>query len=249
MKIKSIKVTNLQNKEHFQFMFEVNDVIKMHTPESVDIKELHTVFEQQLLLESEAFKVIPKNALTKQVTEADIRRDLAFSGLRTQIKSLQTHFNSEVKESAYRLWVLINGYGNLTFKSYDKKTAGIYNLLQDLTSNKYKGDVEKTGLISWIPELDDANQAFEALIQKRDEDQSEKSAVIKMRDARLQINEAYNQIVNRINAGIEYNGPSKYEAFVLDLNTRIDRYNLNLAQRHGRIAAKKKKDDHTPTLP
>jgi len=48
------------------------------------------------------------------------------------------------------------------------------------------------------------------------------------------VDKAYTTIVDRINALIIVNGARGYTAFVNELNERVDKYNLIIAQREGR---------------
>lgn len=55
-----------------------------------------------------------------------------------------------------------------------------------------------------------------------------------MKDVRIELDTAYETITKRINALVIVNGPEAYEAFINELNQRIEKYNDIMAQRQGR---------------
>ena len=70
------------------------------------------------------------------------------------------------------------------------------------------------------------------LVKSRNQEDDLKPA-INMKTARVETDNTYNAIVNRINAFITIDGDAKYAAFVTKLNNRIDQYNTAIAQRKG----------------
>ena len=233
MKIKSIDLTRLHNAEHFQFCYEMNELIVKYTPTAIDAQTLYPAFEQAVTDEDQSFKIVQKSALSKEIELADKKRDTTFAGLRAQVKAQVKHFDADAAAAAYRLQVLFDAYGDIARKSLDQETADITNLVQDL-NGKHKADVETIGFTSWVEQLDTENQSFDALMKQRFDEYAEKTAITRLRTARGATDDAYRAIVTRVNAGIVFNGEEKYRSFVLDLNVRIDRYNNVMAQRKGK---------------
>jgi hypothetical protein len=239
-----IKSSNLQNAEHFGFMNEVDELVQVHTPEALDVEKEYPEFKKSFTTEDDSFKIVRKSAVTKDVSGADVKRDVVFSGFRTQVKGLRNHFDDSVSSAAYRVTVLIDTYGNLSRETLDKETADIINLLQEL-KGKYSADIQLLGLTGWVNELEIRNQEFVALMTQRFTEESEKSAFTALRIARIDVDAKYRAMTGRINAGIIFNGPEKYAAFVNDINVRIARYNNTIAQRKGRAKANKAGKDET----
>lgn len=192
----------------------------------------YPAFENALNDEDASFKIVSKSVLTQEIEDADKKRDVTFSGIRDQIKALQKHFDAEIAVAASRLQILFGAYGNLSRKSFDQETADIYNLLQDL-NGKHKTDVETIGFARWIEQLDAENKAFDTLMKLRFDENAEKSALTRLRVARVATDDAYKAIVERVNAGIVFIGEDKYKNFVTDINIRVDRFNHTIAQRKG----------------
>lgn len=237
----------MQNAEHFEFMTQTNELIPAETPVDLDVEVEYPVFKAALADEDRSFRIIAKSPLTQGIGQGDSERDGYLTGFGAQVKAALTHYDPEVADAAYRLKVLTDGYGRLASESYDRETAGIYNLVQDLRSAKYLPDVQKAGLETWVDKLEASNQAFDQMMKQRYSEQSEKDSITRLRAARLTTDEAYAAIRNKINAGIVFNGPAKYQAFVLELNTRIDRFNTAIAQRRGRAAAAKSQESAPET--
>lgn len=55
-----------------------------------------------------------------------------------------------------------------------------------------------------------------------------------MKEVRVEVDEAYRDIVKRINALIIVDGAGPYEAFTNEQNTRIEKYTNIIKQREGK---------------
>ncbi len=232
MKIKSIHGNNLRNDEHFQFHTEVQELIKAFDAEKLSILKQFQAYQSCYVREDEAYKKILKSALTRDIEAADQRRDLVFSGMAGTNRAALKHFNPDVAAAAYRLEILFDTYGNLAEKPLNEETSAIYNLLQELQAESRVKDVEMVKLKEWMTQLELENKTVEALIMKRDDENSVKTHLI-MKECRLELNRAYTSIVELVNALIVVEGASKYAAFVDRLNTCIDRYSQLIARRKG----------------
>ncbi len=242
--IKNIRLSALQNAEHFELMSEVINCIKAFDPTKLDIATECPVFEKAFEDEDKSFKIVSKSALTRSIEEEDRNRDALVNGMFDHIKSLSTHYDKKTVDAAYRIAVLCDSYGNLARESYDRETAGINNLLQDLAGEKYAEDVNIINLKEWTARVEKANRSFEAVMNQRYSEQSKKDELTRLRVARLATDDAYRAIRNKINAGIVFNGEEKYKAFVMEVNARIDRFNDTLATRKGRADAKKNEEEN-----
>ena len=137
--------------------------------------------------------------------------------------------------------ITYNAFGNIRTKSYVAQKTDVINLLQEL-NGKHKTDIDLLGLQGWVLRIEDANNAFMAVFDARQDEQAQKDALASLCKCRTETDEAYRAIVDRVNAAIVFNGAEKYRDLVIDLNVSIDYYNNIMAQRRGRAAAKKKTD-------
>jgi hypothetical protein len=154
------------------------------------------------------------------------------------VKSATNHFNPAVRQAASRIRLVLDHYGNVAIKAYAEETAAINSLITDLTVDN-AADVATLGIADWITELQANNNAFDSLMKTRYTEAAGKTQ-LRMKQVRVKVDEAYGVIAKRINALIIVNGARAYSGFVTELNLRIDKYNLVVAQRKGR---KDKGDD------
>ena len=119
-------------------------------------------------------------------------------------------------------------------KSYDKETADISSLMTDLHS-VHAADVSLLGLDGWVSELESANNSFIQLMQSRYSEDSMKTQ-LHMKEVRTEINQSYLGIVEKINALIIVNGEEASSAYVNELNSRIQRYQVQISRHRGKAA-------------
>ena len=232
MEIKKIDFSRLRNEEHFQFQTEFNDLVIRFTPATLGIEAAYAVYLPLYGNEAEALDVISKSSFTIKITGADHSRDVTFRGLCGTIDGATHHFRTKVRSAAERLQIVIDHFGNINTKPYDEQTAAIKALVNDMET-EYAVDVDTVGIGDWITELKANNTAFETLMDERYTQESGKTQ-LKMKEVRIEIDEAYSTITKRIDALGIVNGTETYAPFVKELNKRIEKFNNTLAIRKGR---------------
>lgn len=231
MDIKYLSLPRLQNEEHFEFHTEFKDLVIRFAPGQLNIaQEFNSLYLPLYSQEDEAFKLIRKSSLTARLAASDEVRDRAINGITRLVEAYTYHFIPEWAEAAQRLKVILDAYGHVARKSYDKETADITNLLQDFDS--HVADSELLNLRDWIEELNIANNAFAELLAERYTESADKTE-LRMKNVRKEIDSVYSLIVQIINARITIEGEEMYAPFVRELNLRIDHYNTLIAQRRG----------------
>lgn len=237
MELKTLKLKNLRNEEHYKFNLDFENLVTQFTPETLGIQTLYPAYQTASIAEKAALNVVQGSALTDELFDVDSSRDSLFSGLSGTIKSAINHFDHEKKAAANRLKLLLDTYGNLTIKPYDQETAAIIKLVDELEGS-YAADVAKLEITGWINELKSQNQIFDNLKNTRYAEHAAKPQQ-SLKQARLATDKAYRAIVKRLNALIEVNGEEAYADFVMEVNQRIENYNNVLAHRQGRNAKSK----------
>jgi len=237
MKTTKINLSHLQNEEHYQFHAEFNASVSQYGAQTlnieVDFASYASIYHQEEL----ALQVIRKSATTEQLANADAERDDIFRGFVDAVKSALNHFNVDKRTAAARITVMLDQYGNVARKSYDQETAAISKMVQEF-KGAYAADITTLQLNDWITELESKNTAFEALMKTRYSEEASKTE-LRMKEVRIEIDTVYRTIADRLDALMLINGASSYEAFVRELNARVDRYNDIIAQRKGRNAKDK----------
>ncbi|WP_234222482.1 DUF6261 family protein [Porphyromonas gingivalis] len=57
----------------------------------------------------------------------------------------------------------MRAYKRLDKKSYRNETELMYKLAEELRSDKYKADVTKLAISTWVDKMDEANKAFDRI--------------------------------------------------------------------------------------
>ena len=140
------------------------------------------------------------------------------------------HFNPAVAQAAYNIDLINEKFSKITRLSDEKQTAAEESYITALKAAA--ADLTTLGLTDWLTEIEATQIAFVELVKSRNQEDDLKPA-INMKTARVETDNTYNAIVNRINAFITIDGDAKYAAFVTKLNNRIVQYNTAIAQRKG----------------
>jgi len=222
MKIQGLRTHNLRNDAHFWFHTEFLKLINESGADTLKVKPLLDSYQPLYEREDQALKKIVKSEFTAKIHEADKARDEIWSGMAETNATALKHFDPQVKEAAGRLQIVFDTYGNVANKPLNEETSAIYNILQEL-QGKYAADMEKVGITQWASELKNRNTAFDALVQGRYEEAAGKTDIV-LKNARVELDEAFRAIVERVNALMVVEGVSAYEQFAKRLNVVIDKY-------------------------
>lgn len=244
MSIHNLSLRPLHNEEHFKFHTDVDGLITEATPEVLKIPLLYPPYKALLSNELEAMDKISKSSTTEKIDAADIARDNVIQGIIKMDNAMLHHFDPAINEAAARVKIVLDNFAGITHYSYDKESAAIIKLLE-LLKGSLAADVAAIGITSWVTELEAKNKEFDALFTSRYDEQAAKTA-LQMKDVRIEIDDAYNKIIERINALIVIEGEAAYVDFVTKLNLRIDHYASLLALRKGRNKAAAKAATTTP---
>lgn len=235
MQIETLILSKLRNEEHFDFGSELVGLMEVYSPMTLTIEALWPSFVSAHAREDAAMEVIRKSAFTPTMEGFDKDRDGIFRGMRDLVTANCNHFNAAKKDQALRLKIVFDQYGNISVLPYGQETGAIENLCQELETN-CAAELATFGLTEWLTELKSVNLDFKDIRASRYTESANKNDD-NMKEVRLQADAAYKAIVERINAGIVFNGPAAYEAFVNELNARIENYKQVIAQRQGMSAA------------
>jgi hypothetical protein len=245
MQIEGIKLSRLHNGEHFQFHTTFRDLVKAAGPAQLRVEPLWAQWLAVYARLDEALKKIRKSERTARIDELDRARDEVFRGLSDTVRGALHHFKPAAREAAGRLAIVLDTYGNVAKMTLDDETAMIYNLLKDMTDARHAADVEELGLAGWIGELDRLNVALSKLMIERYDEGTERTPLV-LRRVRGEMDDAYRAVARRIDALQEVSGSeagAPWAAFIAELNEVIVRADNLLAQRAGRAAAARKKEE------
>jgi hypothetical protein len=228
MEISKLYFRRLRNAAHYQFYTDFSTLVEKYTPQALSIEELYALYKPAYADEGIAFVAITKSAFTEDLEKSDKGRDQVYRGMVDDVNSKKNHFKVEVRDAATRIAVIMDSYGNLAPKPYDEESALLTSLISDLRT-KTATEMGVLSLKEWIDELEVRNNAFIALQGSRNSEEADRTE-LRMKEARVVVDEAYKKIVKRISALIELNGDTAYTGFVKELNARIARSMDSIAQ-------------------
>lgn len=224
VEINSIYLQRLQNNEHFQFMTDVNTLIITHNAELLGIQAVYPKFQQTLENEDLHMRIENGSLKTLTLKDEDQVRDATYSAARGRTAAtLLSPFETE-RESARALMRCFDLYGSIRQMSYNAESAALTNLVNDLKSEQNAGYLLSVGIGPWVDELETQNNSFIALMDARNKEYAGRETG-DVRGARLLIDQAYVDLVDRINAMILLDIASEQvEPFVKELNQKIQYY-------------------------
>jgi len=232
LKIADCPLSRFQNDEHYNFQTDANGLIQYFTAAALSIETEYAVYSPLLENEGDALNFVRKSSYSDLISASDKVRDNTIYGLDDAINSGLRHFDKTIRAASNRLKILRDASGNIARKAYNKETADIIKLLADLKGT-YAADVTTVNIGDWVTELESNNNDFVSLQNTRYDEAGEKTS-LRMKEVRIEVDAAYNVIVDKINALIIVNGEAPYVDFVNKLNLRIEAYINNLAIYKGR---------------
>jgi hypothetical protein len=236
MKIRNSKNYKFTNALHLQFVLEVLRIILEFDQIMVKIINLFNVFKVCVDQENSFYKIVRKSHFSKMKAESDKARDAVIIAIKHLLKASIRHSDKEIREAAQRLQIVFNTYDKpvlLINLQYDAETAAINNLLQELNT-KYVSDMQKTGIMTWVEELQIKNNEFDNLVQSYHKEASGISD-LHLIDLRKETDKAYQEMITFINALALVDKEISYDQLVTELNTLIKHYADTVAKHLGRI--------------
>ena len=192
-----------------------------------------TAFTQAETAFDEAYAQTRKWAQTEEIEGLDTQRDQALSAFNAALKSMQSSPNAAKQQAAKLLMNIREKYTLNPSDEYMKETTAIQQMVQEMEDDVQADQaLTTTGLIDWLQDLKQKNQAFLQKINERTAEQAGQQKGI-VREKRLLAEAAYKNVVRLINAAAIMEMPEG-----LDWNSPIDRLNAEV-EHYRQILARK----------
>jgi len=231
MFVKNVHLRILQNEEHFAYHSYVEGLIEEAPPAILKVEPQFAAYKLLLPTERTALDQVQKSSFTKLLDEADTARDKPLMGYFKVVKGQLHHFNQAVSDAAYRIDIINESFTGIVRLPYEKETVAVVKWLDAQKASM--SDITTLGHPDWLTEIEAKNNAFADLKKSRFAEKDEKTN-LQMKLVRIDVDDAYKAIIDRINAYITLDGDAQFATFVTKLNNRIDSFNNTLAQRQGR---------------
>jgi len=235
MEIKNIDLRTMRNAEQFQFHTEfLNTTERFGLIQSKLTSGFWNEYKSLYNLVDEALKKIFKSDFTHLMNEVDKKRDKLFAGIYLIIKGHLNTWDQGNLESARKLKIIFDTYGNLSKKPRDEQSSSIYNLIQDLRTPENHGHVASLNLVTWVNTLDGRNKEYIRLKDERYSEESRRTDV-NLFEARIAADEKYYEAVKLVNAfaltdNDEANVPV-YKEYISLMNAIVDNYKIKLIEK------------------
>ncbi|MDR0694898.1 MAG: DUF6261 family protein [Prevotellaceae bacterium] len=224
---------NLRNEAHVEFHTSFNSKVEQFTPEALGIAARYAIYKPLFDEEVQALDQIRKSARTYEIIKAERERDRLFRGLRNIGKSSLLHFDDAKRDAARKIKIILDYYGNITYKSYDEKSAALEDLHRELLKPENFVPVTILGLDEWLAQLAQANDCFKALMVARYEETARRPN-LQMAAIRKEVDKNFRAILNLLEALVQVQGPGTNKEFLAALNAIMKRYKDIIAQASGR---------------
>lgn len=238
----------LRNNEHFQFMSDVEVLIKKHDSAMLGIDSEYIDFSNQLKFEGVAMQAELGSNISKVIGQADRQRVRIWKAIYGRVKSTRlSPFESEA-ESAEIIMRVIKSFGKIHGLSYNECSSIISNLIAILTEPANAIHLQKLGVEAWVDELRKENERFQNLFNDRNAEYASREQG-NVRFVRRPVDQLYTCIVERINATIVL-GVAKPAvlSFAGELNETIAYYRTTLHIRKGRSRERAKVKESSDSI-
>jgi hypothetical protein len=223
-KLRAILFKNLSNAAHYDFDVLVSsECAASPQPVVAALGQLPTLFNVLLAEEKTLIEWVRKNALTKEIADADHRMDRALTALKMQVRALEYNNALAIAEAARHTYTMLCQYGDVANKAYSEQISDVRTILQQF-AGPYAPDVSRMGIGYYISELQAFYNLFRQLLTQRDAQKILKPEK-GFREVRRNIEEVYRQIENVINSGSAFNPTAGFQTFINRLNPEISRLN------------------------
>lgn len=193
----------------------------------------------QFAREDEAYSAITKSVSTAEIADKDKARD---SGLRRVDLGVQYGLYSDVPdevEAAKRCMLVLDAHRGASEKSYAENTAEVADVVARFQSEEYASDIARLNLTEAVASLKQLNDAFNEAYTNRKPEQYARSTGDKMEVVRGEVDAAYADVADAINAiyivaaYLEPNAEdaAEIQAMADALNAEIYQFGLTLARR------------------
>jgi len=220
--IENFSSPSLNNGAHYDFMKRTAQLAQADTAVNTKAAAQVAVFGKKLETEDECLKISQKNPLSDEIIEADRERDTYYIGLKGTVRGMRNMPDEEIQKAAKVVWQSIKDYHIDTKAALSTETGYLDNFATDMTG-KYAAEIATLGLTKVVSNMKTANDNVRQLMTQRDAENSTK-VVGALKAARIETDEAYNNLVQRVNALNVVDGDNDYSAFIATMNEMIKQF-------------------------
>jgi len=231
--IGKINILHMPNGAHYLFALDVLNKAKANAKIAERAAAAVGVLEKKVAAEDEALQLSRKSMKTDEIKSLDGTRDSMYSYYRKGVKAFLGAPLDDVATAAKELDQHMTDYAINPQMQLDKETGMMLNFTADLVG-KYAEQVAKLGLTMYVTAMKEANDKLHELTTERTDERALQVAGA-LKSARAETDEAYRNLVKRVNALYIVEYDEAYDEFINYVNAEIKHYKEEV------LAAKKKK--------
>lgn len=253
--IRRIALTKVDNARHLQYHSSVYDLLVAFELTKLGIpEELKNDLEGSIHMEKDLSLEATANANSKLLHEKDVARSRLVLFIFSQVRSFLLSPEADEAEAAARLYVVTKRYTGIQLEPYDRETAHIDGLVEDLKKSDYTADMAKLRLTTPLTKLETLNKEFTTLSIQRTKERAAKKLPTAAK-VRAETDAIFDRILMLLQSNYLYGAPpiepKLIETLVGQINQRTDE--VDAAYKHGlsmkKNAAERKKDPNKPKDP
>lgn len=188
----------------------------------------------------ETLKESEKNPAAALASDLDEQRDKFWRLLNAYTKVMAEHPTEAVATASGKARDIVEKYGDPTDLAQTEETGVIHNVLADINALEEE-DKEQSGILPWYNKLSELQAAFEAADRQRAKAEGAKTKGV-IKQARLEAEAAYRNLVKVVNAAVIFNGEAPYAEFIDEVNAQMERQGA-ISDRRDTLNAKKKEEE------
>lgn len=225
--LKTLRKSDLQNLEHYQFAFHLLTMAKEANVEKLG--QWLPFLERALAAEDEALNPKKANMQEEPLRELDNRRVNGYKALQHAVKMGKHSEDVAEQEATKVLTEIMSRYPGIVRMNFDKKTGGLSNLVTDLAEPEAVKALKTLHAETIVKRIANRNKAFdEAFMRRFKEDKKQ----FNMKKLRQDTDKAIAVILRAIDA-LDFLEPSE------NITQLISRYNQLVDNRRALLKQRK----------
>ncbi|MFC4231052.1 DUF6261 family protein [Parasediminibacterium paludis] len=217
------------------FINFIKNILVIITGNAIVASEIKTFTEalQAKHLQIDAAYAYQKDSPeSKEIETQDVRRDVAFMGIKTVANGFAMHFDEAKRQAAKAILACIAKYGkDIQVQSDTTETTILDKMVTDFETDPILvAACETLGITSWVGELKAANQKFNAKFLERN-----KKYALKPKESaselKPQVTKVYEALMVQIDSRNNIDTTGKYTPLVNEINALIAQHNNKVTAR------------------
>lgn len=230
-KIKKNGLTKFTNAEHLGFHTGAQGFFNACTAEKISCATELPLYDAAILAQVDVVKRQLSSSITADLEKMDKERDELISFLFATFDAAKHSPIGAAKEAHKQLLPVMTPYRGMAYRTYVQESAEIIGMLKDLRAANLAAHITA---LNFTPVMDLLGTKNSEYIQLDKQRITEMPSKVETDTLRKNVDELYNQIVDKVNATVILTPNPAAETLVVGLNNYIDQINTSYNQRMGR---------------